>query len=150
MCASLQSGTRLCFAPRLQEAFVLKCAPRFYQHWSSPLLHQASCWCKIDNSATEWKFWFFFPQVPYRLGAINHWKQDQGINENRYWVLVLKISDVEVHTTTGAVTNGAVSATTVFWYCRSLPTVYITCSYILSEENTTWYAQLCQLNMCIN
>ena len=33
MCASLQSGVRLHFAPRLQEAFALKCAPRFYQHW---------------------------------------------------------------------------------------------------------------------
>ena len=33
MCASLQSGVRLHFAPRLQEAFALKCTPRFYQHW---------------------------------------------------------------------------------------------------------------------
>ena len=32
MCASLQSGVRLRFAPRLQEAFALKCASGFYQY----------------------------------------------------------------------------------------------------------------------
>ena len=29
MCTSLQSSTRLRFAPRLQEAFALKCTPAF-------------------------------------------------------------------------------------------------------------------------
>lgn len=38
------------------------------------------------------------------------------INENKDGALVIKISDVGVHTITGAVTNGAVSATIVFWY----------------------------------
>jgi hypothetical protein len=50
------------------------------------------------------------------------------INESKYRLFGVKISNVKVHKITGAVINGAASATIVFWYCESLPAVYIICT----------------------
>jgi hypothetical protein len=50
------------------------------------------------------------------------------INESKDRLFGVKISNVKVHTLTGAVIIVAASATIVFWYCESLPAVYIICT----------------------
>ena len=60
MCTSLQSSTRLRFAPRLQEAFALKCTPAFTN---------TEAWQPQGGQSIIGKFYFHRKFKSRRLGS---------------------------------------------------------------------------------
>ena len=80
MCASFQSGAHLYFALRLQVAFSLKCAPRFYQHCAQ--VTQKLRWYLILLEVVP-----LFPLIYIHLFSTNFNLEIEGFTDQKHPLL---------------------------------------------------------------